>query len=70
MYKLTKDSFTGKTTVVVRLSDNACIPFDPANTDYQTFKKDLANGAELSDADGNVIDGIAYLETLESQGNE
>jgi hypothetical protein len=28
------------------------------------FKKDLANGAELQDAEGNVIDGIAYLEEL------
>jgi hypothetical protein len=48
----------------MRLSDNACIPFDPANTDYQTFKKDLADGAELQDAEGNVIDGIAYLKEL------
>jgi uncharacterized lipoprotein YehR (DUF1307 family) len=37
---------------------------DPANTDYANFKKDLANGAELQDADGTVIDGIAYLEEL------
>ena len=49
---------------VIRTSDNAFIPFDPANTDYQTFKKDLANGAQLQDADGNVIDGIAYLKEL------
>ena len=40
------------------------IPFDPANTDYANFKKDLADGAELLDAEGNVIDGIAYLEEL------
>ena len=49
---------------VKRLSDNAFIPFDPANTDYANFKKDLADGVELSDAEGNVIDGIAYLEEL------
>jgi len=47
-----------------RLSDGANIPFDPDNTDYANFKKDLANGAELQDAEGNVIDGIAYLEEL------
>jgi hypothetical protein len=41
------------------------IPFDLANTDYANFKKDLADGAELQDAEGNVIDGIAYLATLE-----
>jgi hypothetical protein len=39
-------------------------PFAPDNTDYQTFKKDLANGAELLDSEGNVIDGIAYLKEL------
>ena len=59
MYKLTKENLT-----VIRLSDNAFIPFDPANTDYANFKNDLANGAELQDAEGNVIDGIAYLEEL------
>jgi hypothetical protein len=42
----------------------ATIPFDPANTDYANFKKDLADGAQLQDADGNVIDGIAYLKEL------
>jgi hypothetical protein len=62
MYQLYK-SITGFESVL-RLSDNASIPFDPANTDYANFKKDLANGAELQDADGNVIDGIAYLEGL------
>jgi len=43
------------------------IPFDPANTDFAQFKKDLANGAELQDADGTVIDGIAYLATLDKE---
>jgi hypothetical protein len=62
MYKLFNTLSGGQ--VVQRLSDSAFIPFDPANTDYQTFKKDLADGAELQDAEGNVIDGIAYLEEL------
>jgi hypothetical protein len=64
MYKLIKDQITNTVTIVQRLSDNAFIPFDPANTDYANFKKDLADGAELQDAEGNVIDGIAYLEEL------
>jgi len=63
MYKLHKN-IMGEIDVVVRVDDNACIPFDPANTDYANFKKDLADGAELQDAEGNVIDGIAYLEEL------
>jgi hypothetical protein len=65
MYKQIK-TFAGTIvdSMILRIADNAFIPFDPANTDYQTFKKDLANGAELQDAEGNVIDGIAYLEEL------
>jgi len=46
---------TGQETSITRLIDNACIPFDPANTDYQTFKKEVLAGAELLDADGNVM---------------
>ena len=65
MYKLTTPIFVGtKASIIIRLSDSANIPFDPANTDYANFKKDLANGAELLDSEGNVIDGIAYLEEL------
>jgi hypothetical protein len=59
MYKLSNFQ-----NIVIRLSDNAFIPFAPDNTDYANFKKDLADGAELQDAAGNVIDGIAYLEEL------
>ena len=40
---------------VVRSSDNAFIPFDPANTDYQQFKTDVLEGSELQDADGNLM---------------
>jgi hypothetical protein len=44
MYKETINSFGGKPTSVIRLSDGACIPFDPANTDYQAYLKWLAEG--------------------------
>jgi hypothetical protein len=65
MYKIISSIFFGaKPDTVKRLSDSAFIPFDPNNTDYANFKKDLANGAELQDAEGNVIDGIAYLKEL------
>jgi hypothetical protein len=36
MYKLHKN-IIGEIDVVVRIADNACIPFDPANTDYQAY---------------------------------
>ena len=39
-------------------------PADEDNQNYANFKKDLADGAELQDADGKVIDGTAYLKEL------
>ena len=58
----------GVTNSVRRLSDNACIPFDPANTDYQNFKAKInADEAQLLDADGNLMTAKAakaYVATL------
>jgi hypothetical protein len=56
MYKLIKNLFGNESFQVQRLSDTAFIPFDPDNTDYQQFLKDLANDVELLDADGNPAD--------------
>ena len=43
MYKQCKDSF-GNILCVQRLYDNAYIPFDPNNTDYQAYLKWIADG--------------------------
>ena len=53
MYKLTKPIFEGAyVTTVQRLLDNAFIPFDPANTDYQEYLEWIAAGNEPEPADG------------------
>ena len=41
---------------VIRTTDGACIPFDPANTDYAQFKKAInEETAQLQDAEGNLM---------------
>ena len=67
MYQLLKlNEFNQTPECVIRTTDNACIPFDPANTDYAKFKKQiLADEAQLQDADGNVMaDAKAYVASL------
>ena len=68
MYKLIKNCLNDQVSSVQRLSDNAFIPFDPANTDYQTFKAQiLSDEAQLEDADGNLMtaeEAKAYVATL------
>lgn len=55
MYQQIQDPINQKVSCVKRLTDNAYIPFDPANTDYQTFKREVAAGTPLEDPDGNVM---------------
>ena len=68
MYKLVTPLFGTKSTSVQRLSDNAFIPFDPANTDYANFRKEiLADEAQLQDAEGDTMSAAeakAYVATL------
>ena len=57
MYKLSKDPISKDISVVNKIMEGRMlsIPFDPANTDYAEFKKAVTEGAELQDADGNVM---------------
>jgi hypothetical protein len=52
-YLLIKDP-RGSINCVYR-SDGWSIPFDPANSDYQQFKIQVADGTPLEDPDGNVM---------------
>ena len=38
--------------IILRLQDNACIPFDPDNRDYQEYLKWLAEGNKPEPAEG------------------
>ena len=52
MYKqTTKLDGSVSDNIIMRLSDNAFIPFDPANTDYQEYLKWLSEGNEPLPAD-------------------
>jgi hypothetical protein len=44
MYKQSKNIDGTIASGVIRLIDNAVIPFDPANTDYQQYLKWLEEG--------------------------
>jgi len=68
MYKkFLVDELTGlERQFITRLSDNAFIPFDPANTDYQAFKQDIAEGKTLQDADGNEMTAEQIKELLDT----
>jgi hypothetical protein len=56
MYRLTKSIYSAEVLGVFRLADMACIPFDPANTDYQAYLKWLEEGNEVLPADENAAE--------------
>ena len=56
-YKLYMAGFNETPNAVMTINQQPQISFifDLNNTDYQTFKKEVLAGAELQDADGNVM---------------
>ena len=65
MYKLYKN--TEGNIWIFRLADNTSIPIHESNTDYANFKKEVLAGAELQDADENVMtqeQADAFIATL------
>ena len=69
MYKLYKDPTLNTICAFNKTTDNGMmsIPICADNTDYQTFKKEVLAGAELQDADGNVMtqeQADAFIATL------
>ena len=72
MYKLSK--YEDKVVSIVRLSDDARIPLDEANTDYQAFKKAILEqqpgGAVVEDGDSFSINANPNDSILEdADGN-
>jgi hypothetical protein len=51
MYKQCQTTNNQQPSSVIRLSDGACIPFDPDNTDYQVFLLWKSEGNEPLPAD-------------------
>lgn len=47
--------YGGNQTGVLRIADNAFIPFDPANTDYQAYLKWLEAGNTPEPADSPEV---------------
>jgi hypothetical protein len=54
MYKEPKTGEFGKPNAIIRAADEAFIPFDPDNTDYQSYLKWLAEGNVPTPADGGT----------------
>jgi len=67
-YKLYKTS--GGQDAAITTNEDGLVTsflFDPDNTDYQTFKKEVLAGAELQDDTGNVMTQAkadAFIATL------
>ena len=64
MYRLDQLDRDNNITSVAR-NDGWHIPLHPDNTDYQQFKRDLAQGVELIDAEGTPMTADQIKEFLQ-----
>ena len=67
-YQLVLNAMGTQSNAVNKFVDNKqvlSVPFDPANSDMQQFKKEVLAGAELQDSEGVVMtDASAYIASL------
>ena len=68
MYKLKTNPITKKINYVHFFTNNIrmCIPLSSDNADYQHFKTEILEGAELQDADGNTMSPQAAQDYVRS----
>ena len=69
IYKLYIAGFSNNPNAAMTIGSEPQISFlfAPENPDYQTFKKEVLAGAELQDANGNVMtqaEADAFIATL------
>jgi hypothetical protein len=69
IYRLYKAFPSDVVNAAMTVNTDPCVSFlfNPDNTDYQQFKAQVLAGAELQDADGNVMtqaEADAFIATL------
>jgi hypothetical protein len=67
MYKLPEIFYNEPISCIIKDNGRMSIPFNLENSDYIQFKKDLANGVQLSDANNSVMTAeqvTAFMATL------
>ena len=66
MYQQLPEQYSQPAQCIKRLSDNAFIPYDNDNVDYAEFKRLLAEGVTLLDAEGVEMTPEQVQEFLET----
>jgi hypothetical protein len=65
LYKASPEMLKPNAAITINSIPQVSFLFDPSNGDYQAFKTNVLAGAELQDADGNVMTNAKdYVRTL------